>query len=411
MRKFFALLSIFILLGLVGCAVAQRAPTASSLPKTTQVKAGSEEAFHMGLDQPYYLRGLTRHCIADSSDAYYLYGAKHYYIMRIAKDTLEAQILCNKADCLHDKEEDFSRAIACNALPGEAPLGMQYYQEKLYAMYIYETGYRLYEIAIDGTGYKPLLDIDSPNPLFCLHRGYLYLATSDATNPNGEDMHYELMRYNLTNMHKPPETLFEQSDKLGQFFSLRAKGTQFFAGRRYVPAGTENALFDTLNIDLNTLEIRYTTTPQEWALLFDDAYVGEYSPQRVAACIEKQERVLQESALARLVDADTPPKGIDAVGNVNYIVLDDYYTAQQTLKNDPGAQVKRTITFCDNKLQPLNAIQAPLDIYLPLGLSDMHYIYLAQPEGSSYYAYMCIPVSDFNNPSAKPQLLYQYQEE
>ena len=89
------------------------------------------DTYHMGTDQQYYF--YTNYgLMCESEDSYYWLGTTSgLHLCMKDKKTGETTIMCNKPNCLHDKEQDPNRKMECNAyFPGCER--MAYYQGKLY---------------------------------------------------------------------------------------------------------------------------------------------------------------------------------------------------------------------------------------------------------------------------------------
>ena len=99
MKKLIAMLLLPILL-LAGCN--------SSSPEEDL-----GDTYQMGIDHQYFFSPLYT-TICESEDSYYwMRGENSGYLYMKDKKTGETTALCNKPDCLHDKEADDSRESDC----------------------------------------------------------------------------------------------------------------------------------------------------------------------------------------------------------------------------------------------------------------------------------------------------------
>lgn len=132
---------------------------------------------------------------AKGEKGYYVRLNDYVYYCSFEKNKLVP--LCNRPDCLHDKEVDYSKKKECTAYVGWGSVnlfsGIQFYEGKLYANYSingtksgskYYYGDDLYEIQPDGSS-REALEIDMENASrFCIHRGDVYYVTHITDSKN-----------------------------------------------------------------------------------------------------------------------------------------------------------------------------------------------------------------------------------
>lgn len=140
----------------------------------------SQETF-MGFQNKAYM--------AESEDSYYymdsfIFGYGFVYV--IDKATHNCQPLCNKNNCLHDKETDYEKKLNCNAFLNTIGYdSLVYYNNSLYfnTETDYEdkdgnlfTQYEIYKLSLDGTGRELVYSTaDFRINSIKIHRGYIYL--------------------------------------------------------------------------------------------------------------------------------------------------------------------------------------------------------------------------------------------
>lgn len=138
-----------------------------------------------------YLNLETQSPVAKGEKGYYVRLDEFVYFCDFDRGKLTP--LCNRPDCLHDKEVDENKKQECTAYVrwGNAGNGIQYYDGKLYANVLANEpteegrfiGDKLVAICEDGSS-REVLDYeldDSYN--FKLHRGSIYY-TSDTDDPD-----------------------------------------------------------------------------------------------------------------------------------------------------------------------------------------------------------------------------------
>ncbi|MBQ8637607.1 MAG: hypothetical protein IJ468_00395 [Lachnospiraceae bacterium] len=131
----------------------------------------------------------------------YIRLQEYVYFFDIDKQILIP--LCNRPDCLHDKETDDTKKMECNAYVDYSMYNcsLQYYQGKLYANSYSRTvdvnqenrtatvtfnGEMLYELALDGSS-RDVFPVQLENcGMFMMHRGMIYYTAYETNRRTGE---------------------------------------------------------------------------------------------------------------------------------------------------------------------------------------------------------------------------------
>lgn len=113
----------------------------------------------------------------------YIYKNNYIYYYDMDSDTFSP--LCNKANCMHDKETDDKRKAECNAYASEGEFdygdvmnnnaNIQYYNDYIY----YARANSLYRVSKDGSKKDTVFTSDEKLPInyWIIHRGVFYYET------------------------------------------------------------------------------------------------------------------------------------------------------------------------------------------------------------------------------------------
>lgn len=147
------------------------------------------DTYIFGQDSQETFMNYQNQCyFAADEKNYYYFDDKKYFLYTVDKITHHCQPMCNKSNCLHDKETDFDRMKECSAYLGVLSKNMLLYDNKIY--YATETEYEdkdgnkytakeIYSINPD-TLKRKLVFSDTGIAIwwFKIHRGYIYYAAS-----------------------------------------------------------------------------------------------------------------------------------------------------------------------------------------------------------------------------------------
>lgn len=146
--------------------------------------------------------------LSEGTNNYYYLNSNNGYIYSIDKKTYDCVPLCNKVNCLHDKEKDNTN---CDAHIGNVVLGIACYMNNIYCLtseeYKDKDGnkgilQKMIEISSNGEIKRTVFEIkDISIWYFKIHRGYIYYTTVRADNSK-----YAMYRISISdNNNKPDE--------------------------------------------------------------------------------------------------------------------------------------------------------------------------------------------------------------
>lgn len=159
--------------------------------------------------QYMYADGFGHSSVQKSDNGYYI--AVNNFIFYIDGKTMNATPLCNKSNCLHDRETDEEKLKECNAyLPDYAEYtrnSIQLYNSKIYFLQLDSADsaedvdkYLFYEMDTESGSRKLLLTYtDGKVKFWAVHRGYIYFK---ADNYISSDDSGELKAQNGTGFNK-----------------------------------------------------------------------------------------------------------------------------------------------------------------------------------------------------------------
>ncbi len=160
---------------------------------------------------------------------YYVAAGNYIYYMDETSDILLP--LCNKADCLHDKETDLEKISSCNAyISGpQAILCISYYDGNIYYL---ECDYglgsdELYRLSADGSQKELVYQWEEGVFVdkWMIHRGVFYytdyVLTTLEDPDTGEEEMWQLYTFSelpLTGVVKKPSVLYSQTEDLSGYW-------------------------------------------------------------------------------------------------------------------------------------------------------------------------------------------------
>lgn len=165
-KRVVGLLGLFMAFSIVGCA--------------ENVEYGEEYNLETDYQYSYDCSVLSWRDVQSDGKRQYIY--KDNYIYYYDMNSQKFIPLCNKANCLHNKEKDDKKRGECNAYASEGDLdygevtntckNMQYYDGNIY----YVRANNLYRIKKDGSKKDKLLTLDEELPInhWIIHRGVFY---------------------------------------------------------------------------------------------------------------------------------------------------------------------------------------------------------------------------------------------
>ena len=369
MRKLIAMLLLPILL-LAGC---NSSPPEEDLGDT----------YHMGTDYQYNFTSAYGH-MCESEDSYYCLQSNGYLYMK-DKKTGETAIMCNKPDCLHDKEEDYSRQMECNAY---FPIcnSISYSQGKMY-VHSLVSGEKLgedycviYELDTTGSTRKEIFRSKQHLGTMIAHRGYLYMTFSDffylleseyKDHPElNEGCKCEVVRIPLDNPSQEPEIIWKETERPCQINAMFAYGN-----RVYMTVTSEKVPgFQVYNIQNKSVHV-----PEISIYGFSIPVVGNHLVGATDG-LPPDKKVYQTDMDGNVEkELDLPSMGT-MFCNGTYLVSD----------NDMGISIgqaepkDRAIRIYDMEYQFIREIILGEDAVTPIGINEQYYFYQKRGEDDGY---------------------------
>ncbi|MFQ8599290.1 MAG: hypothetical protein ACLSAP_00930 [Oscillospiraceae bacterium] len=189
--------------------------------------------FILGEDSQYMYQVQSQNTtMAATKDGYYF--LIHNYIYYADKDTMKLTVLCNKPDCLHEKETDPQKVLNCNAFvnPGLSSRGfLSLYKDRLYVLSGYDNAQQkeqpqLVSISLDGTNRKTEFLLPPEMTFMTLHRGYFYYVLKNFENP--EESYSQIMQHELGKSQTQEECIFTSKMQGGDIQDLICRGNQLY---------------------------------------------------------------------------------------------------------------------------------------------------------------------------------------
>ena len=169
MRKFLSFIIIIIsITSIISCA-------GNYESNNNYIKGKDAQYMYMGMNSQQY--------ITASNEGYYFINGLYLYYCDF--NGMEPIVLCNKPNCLHDKEIDSSKKYNCNGflITGVTPKLLTIYDGYIYcdieADFLRDSFTpELIRISLDGSERKAICKLESDIYSMALHRGKLYYSVS-----------------------------------------------------------------------------------------------------------------------------------------------------------------------------------------------------------------------------------------
>ncbi len=368
MRKLIALLLPILLLA--GCN--------SSLPEEDL-----GEAYIMGTDQQYYFSPILG-CICESENSYYCLQSNWCLYMK-DKETGETAIMCNKPDCLHDKEDDYTRQMECNAyFPGCWMIN--YYKGKIYIDALIdgenlgEDYCVIYELDTTGSTRKEIYRSKQHLGTMIVHRGYLYMTFSDffylleseyKDNPELiEGCKCEVVRVPLDNPSQKPEIIWEETEKPCQINAMFAYGNRIYMliTSEKVPG------FQVYNIQDKSVYVPEISITGSSIPVVGDHLVG------ATEGLPPDKKVYQTDLDGNVEkELDLPSMGT-MFCNGTYLVSDN----DMDISIGQAEPEDRAVRIYDTDYKFIREINLGEDAINPIGINEQYYFYQKKGEGDVY---------------------------
>lgn len=172
------------------------------------------------VDTEYYdcevgFTGILGNKIYDSPDGYYF--LMNNYLMFADKNLEQPVFVCNKAECLHNKETAENK-VNCDAFFGGAN-SVRYYNGKIYVLAYslpnpdkYQTS--ISELDIDGSNRKIIYSSKNDIESMIIHQGQVYIYEKKYTDESGNMVDSPVCTVSRFDLKKPDESevIFESTD-------------------------------------------------------------------------------------------------------------------------------------------------------------------------------------------------------
>lgn len=202
------------------------------------VSSPTENAYLQDTDYAYMYDGAP---MAESPNGYYYRTSDFVYY--IDKQTMTAVPLCDKPDCLHEKETDPEKVTDCNACLLRAygdPL-IAYYEGKLYVaaaqvnanlMNEGEVSNVLVRMNSDGSERETVLQFPHTATHYLIHRGYLYYTDATYSETESGELGSVYGVYRVPLKGGKTETVYENNLPNGVLDRMTAYGNYVYYEHR-----------------------------------------------------------------------------------------------------------------------------------------------------------------------------------
>ena len=371
------------------------------------------DGYVMGSDNQYYfmMASLMGDVMTDSEKA--LYFQNGYYLYAFDKKTKACVPLCNKPDCTHDEQErNPDGSSNCNACFMAEDFG--YYQGKLYAV-DYES--IVWEISINGDTRKQLIQLEKEITSAIVHRGYLYLSTTDFlmdsesyTEEQLKNMSYEVLRYRLDQWDGKPEVVYEKTGEWGQINAMLAYGNYV-----YIQISGEN---DSRELIYNILDhsqkemtnvsgylsflggkLLYFPRSEEQKDDMTIEEISEIDARNMAVLAEWDGTVIKETEIPQTYGWLFGGEKLAAADNHVEVAFD------QVPKED------RAVRFYDTDGKLIREVKTENDTMPMLGMTEDYFFYMKRGDGDNGdYEIWAIDLHKLDDPDLKGEPFFVPEE-
>lgn len=190
----------------------------------------TQNAYIEGQDFQYmYFRQGSGPIMAESENGYYFFSG--YYLYYADKQTMRPVILCNKPNCLHDKETDPKKVYNCNAFfsNGTSPFiacygGSIYVLSSVLGKGRQET--ELVEVSSDATKRKSILKFEVKPVSLAIHRGKVYYEQT--AYDKKQKSAYCIKEFDMNKFNAKTETIYTGSLEGGHIQDLMCYGNNLY---------------------------------------------------------------------------------------------------------------------------------------------------------------------------------------
>ena len=256
MKKIVMILLLAIMASSVGCA--------------NNIEYKKSNTYEEGQDYPYSFSGSSTGIIKVQKGNNGYYFSINNFLYFADNSNMVAVPLCNKSNCLHDKETNQAKISECNAYLFNNLINTDFFyiDNKLYILkdesYYEQEQFiavnSVYEAKSDGTSYKKLFSINKQIQRWIMHRGVIYYTT---------DVDGKVEGFNLSN--KSTKTYFDLDEiemympQMSNFFAYA--NNIYFCISGYKNEKEFNAMLNGENISPLEYIYVYTTDGESNYLL------------------------------------------------------------------------------------------------------------------------------------------------
>lgn len=370
------------------------------------------DKYILGEDNQYYfyLSGAQGTPLAESEDFYYFIRDGRYLSSK-NKETGEIVSLCNKPDCTHDENEmNADGSSNCNAYIG-SEFTMGYYHGKLY---LEGAESKIYEMDSSGTTRKELLSLEKSISFMMVHRGYLYISTTDYvmgeeeyTEEQMQDMSYRVERYRLDQWDGKPEMVYEKKGEWGQINAMFAYGTRAY----FIVSGSGGTVIYNL-LDHSHTEIQDTVgypTVINGKLLYFKTPEGQQDDMELEELAE-----LKSKNMAILAELDgTPIKETEVSETYSRIFGGNALLAADNdtdVSFDLIPEEDRGIRLYDGDMNFVREIKLENGTMPSLGMNEDYFFYMKRTDNDLGYEVWAIDLHKLDDPNLKGEPFFVSEE-
>ena len=202
------------------------------------------------VDTEYYdcevgFSGVMGNKIYDSPDGYYF--LMNNYLMFADKNLEQPVFVCNKAECLHNKETAENK-VNCDAL-FERANSVRYYNGKVYVCALSLVNQNndstsIYSLDVDGSNRKVIYSSKNDMESMIIHQGQVYIYEKKYTDESGNMVDSPVCTVSRFDLKKPDESevIFESTDYPN-------------AGINYMKCYKDNLYFEVFGDSFNNFKI------------------------------------------------------------------------------------------------------------------------------------------------------------
>lgn len=371
------------------------------------------DGYVMGSDNQYYflMASLQGNAMTESENAVYFQDG--WYLYATDKKTGACVPLCNKPDCTHDENErNADGSSNCNAcLTAE---NLAYYQGKLYAV---DHDSIVWEVSINGDTRKQLIQLEKDITSAIVHRGYLYLSTTDFlmdsesyTEEKLKDMSYQVLRYRLDQWDGKPEVVYEKKGEWGQINAMLAYGNHV-----YIQIDGENDNWELIYNVLDHSQKEITNTRGYLSFLGGKLlYFQKSEEQKDDMSVEEISRIKARN-MAVLAEWDgTVIKETEIPQTYGWLFGGEKLAAadnRMEVSFDLIPKEDRAVRFYDTDGKLIREVKTENDTMPMLGMTEDYFFYMKRGDGDNGdYEIWSIDLHKLDDPDLKGEPFFVPEE-